>query len=61
MAHYEPSHLDLRCLQKLILSPVAAKELKAMVLNNIHEIQELDKPCISLTEDENKLSIFDLL
>ena len=27
MAHYEPSHLDLRCLQKPILSPMAVKEL----------------------------------
>ena len=26
-AHYEPSHLDLCCLQKPILSPVAVKEL----------------------------------
>ena len=25
-AHDEPSHLDLRCLQKPILLPVAAKE-----------------------------------
>ena len=30
MAHYEPSHLDLRCLQKPILSPVAVKELKSI-------------------------------
>ena len=29
-AHYEPSHLDLRCLQKPILSPVAVKELKSI-------------------------------
>ena len=28
MAHYEPSHLDLCCLQKPILSPMAVKELK---------------------------------
>ena len=27
-AHYEPSHLDLCCLQKPILSPMAAKELR---------------------------------
>ena len=26
-AHYEPSHLDLRRLQKLLLSPVAMIEL----------------------------------
>ena len=26
-AHYEPSHLDLCCLKKLLLSPVALKEL----------------------------------
>ena len=29
-AHYEPSHLDLCCLQKLILSPMAMKELKVV-------------------------------
>ena len=27
-AHYEPSHLDLCCLQKPIIMPVAVKELK---------------------------------
>ena len=27
-AHYEQSHLDLCCLQKSILSPMAVKELK---------------------------------
>ena len=27
MAHYEPSHLEICCLQKPILSPVAVKEL----------------------------------
>ena len=27
-AHYEPSHLDLRCLQTLSSSPMAVKELK---------------------------------
>ena len=27
MAHYEPSHLDLRCLEKPILSPLAVEEL----------------------------------
>ena len=27
-AHYEPSHLDLCCLQKSILSPMAVKELR---------------------------------
>ena len=26
-AHYEPSHLDLRCLQNAILSPMAVKGL----------------------------------
>ena len=26
-AHYEPSHLDLLCLQSLLISPVAVKEL----------------------------------
>ena len=27
IAHYEPSHLYLRCLQKILLPPVAVKEL----------------------------------
>ena len=45
MAHYEPSHLDLCCLQKnLLLSPVAVKELmflqpnlvRCLVLNFAH-------------------------
>ena len=31
-AHYEPSHLDLCCLQKLILLPMAVKELKSLLL-----------------------------
>ena len=26
-AHYEPSHLDLCCLQKTIFSPMAVEEL----------------------------------
>ena len=26
-AHYEPSHLDLRCLQNLLSSPMTVKEL----------------------------------
>ena len=33
-AHYEPSHLDLRCLQKsLVLSTMTVKELSTTHLN----------------------------
>ena len=34
-AHYEPSHLELCCLQKPILSHMAVKELTLSMLGNI--------------------------
>ena len=34
-AQNEPSHLDLCCLQKLLLSPVALKELKSSPLGGM--------------------------
>ena len=33
MAHFEPSHLDLCCLQKPLLSPVAVKEWTKLLAN----------------------------
>ena len=40
-AHYELSHLDLCCLQKPILSPMAAKELATILMMALNVIQTL--------------------
>ena len=37
-AHYEPSHLDLCCLQKPILSPMAVKKLKPLTESIVLEL-----------------------
>ena len=38
-AHYEPSHLDLRCLQKPFIMPVAVKELNFLVCVSVSSVK----------------------
>ena len=44
-AHYEPSHLDLCCLQKPNLSPVTAKELTITIVRTADHNKNL-KDCL---------------
>ena len=51
----EQSHLDLCCLQKLLLSPVAVKELKQSVFKvGVIFIKELNTIWKAIFETQNK-------
>ena len=67
MAHYKPSHLVLHCLQKLLLSSVALKELKrhantfcsrrhSIIFIVLREI----KSCHFMADDSHEMASFDL-
>ena len=42
-AHYEPSHLDLRCLQKPIIIASGSERVKITTLMNTHNVQFMEK------------------